>query len=90
LSAYTASVVGSLVHSTILMRTYQAFDDDAMHRSVEHHLELVAAVRARDPDWAECVMRSHLYSARAALLGSRSPAVPSTRPDRDPIEEDTA
>jgi len=89
-SASLASVVGSLVHSTILMRTYQAFDDDAMHRSVEHHLELVAAVRARDPDWAECVMRSHLYSARAALLGSRSPAVPSTRPDRDPIEEDTA
>jgi len=89
-SASLASVVGSLVHSTILMRTYQAFDDDAMHRSVEHHLELVAAVRARDPDWAECVMRSHLYSARAALLGSRSPAVPSTRPGRDPIEEDTA
>ena len=72
-------VVGALVHSTVLVRTYQAFDDGAMHRSVDHHLELVAAVRARDPDWAESVMRSHLYSARAALLGARpgGPAVPS-------------
>ncbi len=66
------AVVGGLVHSTILVRTYQAFDADAMHRSVEHHLELVAAVRARDADWAESRMRSHLYSAVAALLGPRS------------------
>lgn len=91
-SASLASVVGSLVHSTILMRTYQAFDDGAMHRSVEHHLELVAAVRARDPDWAECVMRSHLFSARAALMGDRHSAVPTTRPpsDRDLPQKDTA
>jgi hypothetical protein len=45
-----------------------------MHRSVAHHLELVAAVRAHDPDWAESVMRSHLFSARAALLGGRGDA----------------
>lgn len=85
-SASLASVVGSLVHSTILMRTYRAFDDDAMHRSVEHHLELVAAIRARDPDWAECVMRSHLYSARAALLGGPAGALPTIRH----AEEDSA
>ena len=72
------SVVGGLVHSTILVRTYQAFDADAMHRSVEHHLELVAAVRAGDPDWAESVMHSHLYSARAALLGARSTRATTT------------
>ncbi len=99
-SASLTSVVGSLVHSTILMRTYRSFDHDAMHRSVEHHLELVAAVRARDPDWAECVMRSHLYSARAALLGPREPAHPVPRPlapptprpapDRDLTAQETA
>lgn len=75
-SASLSAVVGGLVHSTILMRTYRAFDADAMHRSVEHHLELVAAVQAGDPDWAESVMRSHLYSARAALLGPRRVAAP--------------
>jgi DNA-binding GntR family transcriptional regulator len=70
-SASLAQVIAGLVHSTVLMRTYRAFDEDAMHRSVAHHLELVAAVRAHDPDWAESVMRSHLFSARAALLGGR-------------------
>ena len=83
-SASLTAVVGGLVHSTILMRTYRAFDADAMHRSVEHHLELVAAVQAGDPDWAESVMRSHLYSARAALLGSRRAA---DAPRREPHVE---
>ena len=83
------AVVGGLVHSTILVRTYQAFDADAMHRSVEHHLELVAAVRARDADWAESVMRSHLYSARAALLGPRGTSgttTASTTPLPAPVQ----
>jgi len=41
-------------------------DEAAMRRSVQHHLEIVAAVRARDPDWAQSVMHSHLLSARAS------------------------
>lgn len=88
------AVVGGLVHSTVLVRTYQAFDAQAMHRSVEHHLEIVAALRAGDADWAESVMRSHLFSARAALLGPRvrasaadpSPAPPAAR--RNPTSEE--
>ena len=32
------------------------------------HLEIVAAARAGEPDWAEAVMRSHLYNARATML----------------------
>lgn len=65
------SVLGSLVHTPILFRTLHMFDDAAMLRSAHHHLEIVAAIRARDPDWAESVMRSHLLSARASLLGPR-------------------
>jgi DNA-binding FadR family transcriptional regulator len=38
----------------------------------------VAALRACDPEWAESVMRSHLRSARASLLGlSSHPDVPT-------------
>lgn len=66
-----AGVIGSLVHSVVLHRTLHTFDDVAMERSSRHHLELVAAMRNGDPEWAECVMRSHLYAARAALLGPR-------------------
>lgn len=60
-----------MIHTVVLMRTYQAFDPDALRRSAGHHLELVAAFGARDGDWAESVMRSHLFSARASLLGPR-------------------
>lgn len=60
-----------LINAAVLMRTYQAFDPAAMRRSAAHHLEVVAAFEARDGEWAEAVMTSHLLSARAALLGAR-------------------
>lgn len=60
-----------LIHMVVLMRTYQAFDGAAMSRSAAHHVELLAAFRARDPHWAEAVMTAHLLSARASLLGPR-------------------
>lgn len=66
------SVVGSLVHTVVLYRTLNTFDRAALLRSAHHHLELVAAMRTRDGRWAESVMRSHLYSARASLLGPRT------------------
>lgn len=73
-------VLGSLVHTVVLHRTLHTFDDTAMERSSRHHLELVDALEARDPQWAESVMRSHLLAARAALLGPRKAARP-TDPD---------
>lgn len=66
------AVLGSLVHTAVLVRTLHTFDEAAMLRSAHHHVELVAAMRARDPLWAESVMRSHLLSARASLLGPRA------------------
>jgi DNA-binding GntR family transcriptional regulator len=79
-SSLTA-VVGSLVHSVVLHRTLHVFDDVEMDRSSRHHLEIVAAMRNRDPEWAECVMRSHLLAARAALLGPRPHRMPNADAD---------
>ena len=72
-SSTLATALSGLLHRTVLSRTQHSFDEAAMRRSVHHHLEIVAALRARDPDWAESVMHSHLYSARASLLGPRTP-----------------
>jgi DNA-binding GntR family transcriptional regulator len=36
-----------------------------------HHRELLAAFRARDPDWAESVMHAHVHSAKSRLLRNR-------------------
>ena len=79
-------VLGSLVHTVVLHRTLHTFDDAAMHRSSRHHVEIVEAIRARDGLWAESVMRSHLLSARAELLGPR-PVLPSDAM-RAPIRDD--
>ncbi|MEV0585423.1 GntR family transcriptional regulator [Nonomuraea sp. NPDC050310] len=72
-STVLAQSISSLIHSPVLLRTYSSFDAEAMRRSVNHHIEVAAAVRAGDPDWAEAVMRAHLFSARASLLGPRKP-----------------
>lgn len=77
-----ASALSGLIHASVLNRTQHSFDEPAMRRSVQHHLEIVAAVRARDPEWAESVMHSHLLSARASLLGPRS------RPHPEPAESE--
>ncbi|MFI6480956.1 GntR family transcriptional regulator [Nonomuraea sp. NPDC050663] len=72
-STVLAQSINSLIHSPVLLRTYNSFDAEAMRRSVNHHIEIAAAVHAGDPDWAEAVMRAHLFSARASLLGPRTP-----------------
>ncbi|MEU4512166.1 GntR family transcriptional regulator [Nonomuraea wenchangensis] len=70
-STLLAQQISMLIHSPALLRTYGSFDREAMDRSAGHHLEIAAAVRASDPDWAEAVMRAHLFSARASSLGPR-------------------
>jgi DNA-binding GntR family transcriptional regulator len=76
-SSVLTATVGQLIHSSVLLRTLHSFDSAARQRSVNHHIEIVAALRARDPDWAEAVMHAHLLSARASLLGPRRSEVPS-------------
>jgi DNA-binding GntR family transcriptional regulator len=71
-SQVLTNTVGQLIHSPVLLRTLHSFDPVARQRSAGHHLEIVAALRARDPEWAEAVMRAHLLAARASLLGPRS------------------
>jgi DNA-binding GntR family transcriptional regulator len=70
-SSVLTATVGQLIHSSVLSRTLHSFDEAARQRSANHHLEICAALRARDPDWAEAVMTAHLMSARASLLGPR-------------------
>jgi DNA-binding GntR family transcriptional regulator len=70
-SVTLATSVSGLMHASVMARTQSSFDEAAHQRSVNHHIEIVAALRANDPDWAESVMHSHLLSARASLLGPR-------------------
>lgn len=68
--ALTTALAGA-VHAPIVLRNFHAYDPDSLARSLAHHVEIVAAVRARDPDWAEAVMSAHICNARATMLGAR-------------------
>jgi DNA-binding GntR family transcriptional regulator len=69
--AFAAALAGA-VRTPLIMRSFRSYDDAAMRRSMAHHIEIVAAMRACDRQWASAVMTAHLRNARAVLL----------RPDR--------
>ncbi len=70
-TAFTASL-RQVSHAAIVRRNFADYDPPSLARSLAHHVEMVAAARAGDADWAASVMRSHLYNARLTMLESRS------------------
>lgn len=63
-----AAMLGSVVQVPLVLRTFARYTPDALARSMSHHRELAAAIRAGVPEWAGAVMRSHIIAARAVLL----------------------
>ncbi len=61
------SVVSSVVEVPLVWQTFSHYSDADLRRSLAHHHELVAALAAGDPDWAESVMRSHVRAAWHSL-----------------------
>lgn len=67
-NARLGAMIASVTELPLVLRTLNVYSPDDLLRSAGHHLELVAAFRARDPAWASAVMRSHLLAARRAIL----------------------
>ena len=61
-------------------RTLSRYSPDELERSMQHHRELLAALQARDAEWAGSTMRSHVRAALQVLLrgepAREAPAVP--------------
>ncbi|MDD7967207.1 GntR family transcriptional regulator [Actinomycetospora lemnae] len=66
-----AAALANVVHTPVVTRTFRAYDPASLARSLAHHVEIVAALRAGDGDWAGAVMRCHLGNARAVMVGPR-------------------
>jgi len=49
----------------LIAKTYRLYSEQALVRSCQHHHELVDAIVARSPEWAESVMASHILAAQA-------------------------
>lgn len=66
-----AAALRAVTHAAIVHQNFHDYSSEALHRSLAHHVELVAAARAGDADWAQAVMRAHLFNARATMLGGQ-------------------
>lgn len=63
-----AAALATAVHPPVVVRNFHAYDDASLRRSLAHHLEIVAALRAGDPAWARAVMTAHIHNARAVMV----------------------
>ncbi|MEJ2866156.1 GntR family transcriptional regulator [Actinomycetospora sp. OC33-EN08] len=66
-----SAALSNVVHTPVVLRTFHTYDPASLARSLAHHAEIVAAMRAGDADWASSVMRSHIGNARAVMVRSR-------------------
>ena len=64
-----ASVVGAVVQRSLVERTFRQYAPGELTRSCAHHREIIDALEAHDPDWAESVMRAHIYAGRSVARG---------------------
>ncbi len=53
-----------VVSTSIIRRNFDQYDHQALQRSMRHHREILQAIDAGSPTWAESVMYSHLLAAR--------------------------
>ena len=55
----------------MVVRTYRIYTDADLVRSLHHHAELIDAIEARAPDWAESLMSAHLLSGESRVARQR-------------------
>jgi DNA-binding GntR family transcriptional regulator len=63
-----ATALAGAVHAPIVLRNFHTYDEASLRRSLAHHAEIVAALRAGDPVWAAAVMTAHIHNARAVMV----------------------
>lgn len=71
-SSRLSAVMPMLVEAPLVMRTFSKYDADELVRSASHHIELVNALEARNPEWAASVMRSHVHAAQYSIRRHRA------------------
>ncbi|WP_235618412.1 GntR family transcriptional regulator [Embleya scabrispora] len=69
-SSRLLTMLNAVVQMPLVLSTFHRYSPDDLVRSAGHHRELVDALRARDGQWAQAVMRSHVAAAKAVLLAS--------------------
>jgi DNA-binding GntR family transcriptional regulator len=71
-----AGALAGAIHPPIVLRNFHTYDEASLQRSLAHHVEIVAALRARDPEWAKAVMAAHIRNARAVMVRAAGEQAP--------------
>lgn len=56
-------MIARLVEQPVVAKTALSYQMHHLKRSNAHHGEIIEAIKAHDPQWAEAVMQSHILSA---------------------------
>lgn len=67
-NALLPDMMKSLIHVPVVSRTFRLYSPERMRQSMHQHREVLDALTAGDPAWAEAVMRVHILSARPVLV----------------------
>ncbi|GAA1101812.1 GntR family transcriptional regulator [Pseudonocardia alni] len=77
-------LVGRVVEAPLVRTTFRRYTAERLARSFAQHRELVAALAARDPEWARAVMTAHLRAAREVVRDRAGPPDRTAAADRRP------
>jgi DNA-binding GntR family transcriptional regulator len=67
-----AKTLAGLTEAPLILSTFAQYSPAELQRSAEQHLELVQAIEARDPMWAQSIMHAHILAGRNTYLRGRS------------------
>lgn len=67
-----SSLMMNAIDMGMVVRTFRVYSDSDLLRSLNHHAELIEAIVARAPDWAESVMSTHLLAGATKVLNALS------------------
>ena len=65
-NVFVKRVAENLGDLNFMIRAYSRFSRSSLMRSMNHHRELVQAIRARNPLWARTIMTAHIEAGRSA------------------------
>lgn len=85
-----AAALAAAIHPPIVRRNFHAYDAESLRRSLAHHLEMVAALRAGDPGWARAVMTAHICNARAVMVRAATAQAARAAASPHPQEEEAS
>lgn len=66
-STRLATLIDNVIVASLVLRTFQSYSPAELEQSLAHHRELLRALRARDPRWAESVIHTHIRAAWNAV-----------------------